>query len=68
MEQSNIAGIILSLMGLLLCIFPAKIWRLSEKWKSGGASEPSAAYLTVMRIVSGAFIGLGVLLALGILR
>lgn len=68
MEQSNIAGIILSLMGLLLCIFPAKIWRLSEKWKSSSASAPSAIYMTVMRIVGGVFIGLGILLALGVIR
>lgn len=59
MNQSNIAGIILCLMGLLLAIFPTAIWRLSENWKSDGASTTSAEYMTLMRILSGALIGLG---------
>ena len=68
MEQSNIAGSILCLMGLLSAIFPIAIWRQSEKWKSDGASTSSAKYMTRMRILSGAWIGLGFLLAVGILE
>ena len=68
MKQSNFAGIILCFMGLLLAIFPTAIWRLSEKWKSDGASTPSSKYMTLMRILSGAFIVLGFLLAVGILQ
>lgn len=68
MKQSNIAGIIICLIGLLLTIFPTALWRLSEKWKSDSSSVPSAKYMTFMRILSGAFIGLGFLLAVGILQ
>ena len=68
MNQSNIAGFILCLMGLLLAIFPTAVWRLSEKWKSAGAVTPSSKYMMLMRILSGAFIGLGFLLAIGILQ
>lgn len=67
MKQSNIAGIILCLMGVLLCAFPLVIWEISEKWKSNSASAPSAKYTTTLRIVGGIFIGLGILLALGVI-
>ena len=67
MNQSNIAGIILCLMGMLLCAFPLVIWKISEKWKSKNASTPSTKYITTIRIVGGTFIGLGILLALGVI-
>lgn len=68
MGQSNIAGIIIGLMGSFLCGFPKVIWKISEKWKSGGASAPSAKYLTIMRIVGAVFPGAGFLLLLGIIK
>ncbi len=67
MNQSNIAGIILCLMGMRLCAFPLVIWEISEKWKSKNASTPSAKYITTIRIVGGTFIGFGILLALGVI-
>lgn len=68
MNQSNVAGIILCVIGLLLTIFPVAVWRFSEKWKSDGASAPSSGYMTLMRIIGGAFIVFGVLLSVGILQ
>lgn len=41
MSQSNIVGLIMCMIGLCLNAFPTAIWRLSEKWKSEGASAPS---------------------------
>lgn len=68
MSQSNIVGLIMCMIGLCLNAFPTAIWRLSEKWKSEGASAPSEKYMTILRILSGAFIGLGVLLASGVIN
>ena len=68
MEQSVIGGLVLCVIGLLLCGFPTAIWRLTEKWKSEGVSAPSKQYMTLLRILSGAFIGFGILLATGILK
>lgn len=68
MEQSVIGGFVFCVIGLLLCGFPTAIWHLTEKWKSEGAEVPSKQYMTLLRILSGAFIGFGVLLAVGILR
>ena len=68
MEQSVIGGLVFCAIGLLLCGFPTAIWRLTEKWKSEGASVPSRQYMTLLRILSGAFIGFGILLAAGVLR
>ena len=68
MSQSNIAGLMMCVIGLCLNAFPTAIWRLSEKWKSEGASAPSEKYITTLCILSGALIGFGVLLACGIIR
>ena len=68
MEQSVIGGLVLCVIGLLLSSFPTAIWHLTEKWKSEGAEVPSKQYMTLLRILSGAFIGFGVLLAAGILH
>ena len=68
MEQRVIGGLVFCVIGLLLCGFPTVIWRLTEKWKSEGAEAPSKQYMTLLRILSGAFIGFGVLLAVEIFR
>ena len=68
MEQSVIGGLVLCVIGLMLCGFPTAIWRLTEKWKSQGSEAPSKQYMTLLCILSGAFIGFGVLLATGVLR
>lgn len=67
MNQSNAAGIILFLMGMLLCAFPQVVWKISEKWKSDNASAPSSKFITAMRIVGGAFAGIGIMLAFGVI-
>ena len=68
MKQNDLAGIILSLIGLVLAIFPNALWKLTEKWKSRDASEPSALYRTTLRIVGAVFLIAGVLLAIGMLK
>lgn len=68
MRQEQIAGIVLCLIGLGLAAKPILVWKLTESWKTEGSKAPSGRYLTVLRIVSGAAIGVGVLLAAGILR
>ena len=67
MNQSIIAGVVLCLMGILLCAFPLVIWKISEKWKSNGASAPSVKYTSTIRVVGGTFIAIGILLALGVI-
>lgn len=67
MKQEQIAGIILCVIGLVLTAKPTLVWKLTESWKTEGSKAPSARYMTVLRIVSGAALGVGVLLAAGIL-
>lgn len=69
MKQEQTAGIVLSLIGLIMLVFPKQIWRIAESWKSEErAGRPSVAYLAVMRIVSIMFFTAGVLLAIGVLK
>ena len=67
MKQERIAGIILCLIGLVLTAKPTLVWKLTESWKTEKADAPSGKYLTVLRIVSGAALGVGVLLVAGVL-
>lgn len=66
--EARIAGIILCIMGLVLSANPTLIWKLTERWKTEESKRPSIRYKRVLRIVSGAFIGVGVLLVVGILK
>ena len=68
MKQSSIAGLVIALIGVGLSFFPVQLWTLTEKWKSDSAAAPSEKYMKTMRVVGGAFLGLGVLLAAGILQ
>lgn len=68
MKQSNLAGISLCLIGLILCIFPYSIWKITEKWKSNNTSNPSIKYITVLRVLGGVFMSIGIFLTLGIVR
>ena len=68
MGQEQIAGILLCAVGLVLCIKSTLVWKLTERWKTEKSSAPSDRYLQVTRVVSGAFIGVGLLLAAGILK
>lgn len=68
MKQEQIAGLILCVIGLVLAVKPTLVWKLTESWKTEGSKAPSGRYMTVLRIVSGAAIGVGVLLLIGILK
>lgn len=68
MRQEQIAGIILGIIGLVLTLKPTSVWAVTEKWKAKGGKAPSAGYLRVLRIVGGAFLGVGVLLLIGVLK
>lgn len=68
MKQEQIAGIILCVIGLIINAKPVLVWKLTESWKTEGTNTPSNRYMTVLRVVSGAAIGVGVLLAVGILK
>lgn len=68
MKQSNVAGIVLSLMGLALTLFPNALWKITEKWKSHDAEGPTPAYKIILRVVGAVFLVAGILLACGILK
>ena len=68
MKQEQIAGIILCIIGLVLTVKPTLVWKLTESWKTEGGSVPSGRYMKVLRIASGATLGVGVLLLIGILK
>ena len=68
MSQEQIAGIILCIIGLGLSVKPTLVWKLTESWKTEGSNAPSDRYIRVLRIVAGAFLGVGVLLLVGILK
>ena len=68
MEQEQIAGGLLCIIGLVLCVKPVLIWRLTESWRTEKGRAPSAVYMAVLRIISGEALGLGVLLIAGILE
>ena len=68
MEQEQIAGIALCIIGLVLTVKPKLVWKITESWKTEGSNAPSTRYRTVLRIVSGAAIGVGILLFIGVLK
>lgn len=68
MTQERIAGIVLCLIGLVLTTKPPMVWKLTESWKTEKGEAPSGKYFTVLRVVGGAAIGVGVLLAAGVLK
>ena len=68
MAQEQIAGILLCVIGLVLAVKPTLVWRLTESWKTEGNTAPSDRYLRVLRIVSGAALGVGFLLLIGVLQ
>lgn len=68
MSQEQLAGILLCLIGLVLSAKPTLVWNLTEGWKTEKSSAPSDRYKTVLRVVSGAALGVGVLLTAGILK
>ena len=67
MSQEQIAGIILCIIGIVLTIKPTLVWKITESWKTEGSNAPSTRYMTVLRIVSGATLGVGILLFIRVL-
>ena len=65
---ARIAGIVLCIIGLVLSAKPTLAWKLTESRKTEKSGAPSRRYMTVVRVVSGAMLGVGVLLAAGILK
>lgn len=61
MLQHIIAGIFLTLIGLLLALRPAQVWHVTESWKLLGGLRLSPALLRVLRIVGAALAVTGVL-------
>ena len=68
MSQEQIAGIILCVIGLVLSAKPTLVWKITESWKTEGSNAPSDRYMRALRLVSGAAIGVGVLLFIGVLK
>ena len=68
MSQEQIAGILLCVIGPVLSAKPTLVWKLTESWKTEKSNAPSGSYMRVLRVVSGAALGVGVLLAVGILK
>lgn len=68
MGQEQIAGTVLCIIGFGLTVKPTLVWKLTESWKTEGSRAPSDKYMRVLRVVGGAAIGVGVLLAAGILK
>ena len=68
MTQRVIGGILLAIIAALLLIFPKALWRLTERWKSKGTTEPSRTFLWIVRIVGAALLTAGMLVAAGILK
>ena len=60
MKQEIIAGIILGVMGLSMLLLPPKtLWKITEKWKTKGAGQPSGKYIVIMRILGVVFAAVG---------
>ena len=68
MPQEQIAGSILCVIGLVFAVKPTLVWKLTESWKTEECKAPSARYMRLLRIVSGASLGVGVLLLFGVLK
>ena len=68
MSKGFVIGIILCVIGLVLSMKPTLVWKFTESWKTEKSSAPSDRYMKVLRIVSGAALGVGVLLVVGILK
>lgn len=66
--EARIAGIILCIIGVVLSAKPTLVWKITESWKTEKSKTPSDRYMRALRVVNGAALGLGVLLAAGILK
>ena len=56
MKQELVAGIILGVIGSSLVVVPpARLWELTEKWKTKDGSQPSKGYAVLMRVLGAVF-------------
>ena len=56
MKQEIIAGIILGVMGLSMLLLPPQmLWKITEKWKTKEAGQPSDQYIVIMRFLGVVF-------------
>lgn len=66
--QELIAGIVLAMIGLVLLIFPSKVFQLTEKWKIRNVNvEMSSSYEIVLRLVGLVLSVIGILVAFKIM-
>lgn len=66
--EARITGIILCIVGLVLNAKPTLVWKITENRKTEKSNAPSDGYMRALRIVSGAALGVGVLLLAGSLK
>lgn len=60
MKQEIIAGFIFCVMGLSMLILPPQtLWKITDKWKTKGSTQPSPKYAMIMRILGAAFTAAG---------
>ena len=65
MNQEDVAGIILCVMGLALLLIPPNTWwRVAEKWKTEDGSGPTKSYTVSLHVLGVLFFGAGIALAL----
>ena len=57
-----LGGIVLIMVGIVYFIKPTWVWKITERWKSYYADEPSDFYLLVVRITGGFFILFGIVM------
>ena len=66
--QSIIAGILITVIGALLCLNPSGVWKMTESRKTPGAAGASASFLKILRAVGAALMIAGVLVCTGVLH
>ena len=67
MGWSLFAGIVFVGIGAFLFCRPDLLWKLTERWKSYGADEPSDLYLKSTKLGGGLFALLGIAIAVLVL-
>ncbi|MFA6934459.1 MAG: DUF6199 family natural product biosynthesis protein [Sphaerochaetaceae bacterium] len=62
--QQIIGGASLIIVGLVLIIFPSRIYQITEGWKHRQHTEPSEAFMLTMRILGTVLCGVGLFVCL----
>lgn len=68
MTQNMVAGILVAMIGLMLCTDPRGVWKVTERWKTAAAAEASPLFMIIARVVGGALAAVGLLVALGVIH